>query len=126
MTIKSTLPFFGISLLCFVIHIIVGLSFFAIDIANDIIYLICLTHIFLFCWLTIHMFIINKVHQKNKNQVIPVFLILSTLKMIVAVITIILFEKYLDINALQIVSHFFIAYFVSLVLQVIYSKKILR
>ena len=122
MTIKSTFPFFVISLITFIIHLVLMASVLEIDISS----LICFIHIFLFCWLTLHIFIIHKVHQRNKTQVIPVFLILSALKMFFVVVVIVVLKKILIIDSLQIILHFFTAYFVYLILQVAYSKKLLQ
>ena len=115
-----TIPVFG-GVICFVIHFLVG--FFLL---KNFLKLIVLIHIFLMLWSVLYMFSLQKIKAKNPKMVISGFMVLTTVKMLLSIVFLLILKNYLPSLTTIIIINFFAVFFIYLFFQVYYSIRLLR
>ena len=111
-----------VGMLLFIIHaLIVYLvpSFYGLK-------LILIVYLFFFSWNILYITIFNKINDINPKWTINAFMLLTTIKLLLSGILILVINSFLNYPPTIIIIHFFIPFFVFLVLQVNYSVKLLR
>jgi len=88
--------------------------------------LILLVYLFFFSWNILYITIFNKIKAINPKWTINAFMLLTTIKLLLSGILILVINSFLNYPPTIIIIHFFIPFFVFLVLQVNYSVKLLR
>ena len=105
----------------FTVHFLIVLFLYP-----NLVELIIVTHVFLLAWSTIYMLSLKKIHLNNPKLVISGFMVLTTLKMLLSIVFLIILKNYLSILIIPIIINFFIAFFIHLFLQVSFSIRLLR
>ena len=111
-----------VGMLLFIIHaLIVYLvpSFYGLK-------LILIVYLFFFSWNILYITVFNKINAINPKWTINAFMLLTTIKLLLSGILILVINSFLNYPPTIIIIHFFIPFFVFLVLQVNYSVKLLR
>jgi len=88
--------------------------------------LILIVYLFFFSWNILYITIFNKINDINPKWTINAFMLLTTIKLLLSGILILVINSFLNYPPTIIIIHFFIPFFVFLVLQVNYSVKLLR
>jgi len=88
--------------------------------------LILLVYLFFFSWNILYITIFNKINAINPKWTINAFMLLTTIKLLFSGILILVINSFFNYPPPIIIIHFFIPFFVFLVLQVNYSVKLLR
>ena len=88
--------------------------------------LILLVYLFFFVWNILYITIFNKINAINPKWTINAFMLLTTIKLLFSGILILVINSFFNYPPPIIIIHFFIPFFVFLVLQVNYSVKLLR
>jgi len=88
--------------------------------------LVLVIYLFFFIWMGLYMPVLHKVHVINKNWTIYIFMLLTVMKMLISAFFILILNSYFNTSTLLLIIHFFIPFFVFLILQVNYSVKIIR
>ena len=88
--------------------------------------LILLVYLFFFGWNILYITIFNKIKAINPKWTINAFMLLTTIKLLFSGILILVINSFFNYPPTIIIIHFFIPFFVFLVLQVNYSVKLLR
>ena len=88
--------------------------------------LILLVYLFFFGWNILYITIFNKIKAINPKWTINAFMLLTTIKLLFSGILILVINSFFNYSPTIIIIHFFIPFFVFLVLQVNYSVKLLR
>ena len=115
-----TIPFIG-GVICFVIHFLVGLL-----LLKNFLKLIVVIHIFLMLWSVLYMFSLQKIKAKNPKMVISGFMVLTTVKMLLSIVFLLILKNYLPSLTTIIIINFFAVFFIYLFFQVYYSIRLLR
>ena len=116
----------------FLIPLFIGLTsftghfFIGFYLYPNLIKLIVIIHLFLLAWSTIYMLSLKRIHFKKPKLVISGFMVLTTLKMILSIVFLLILKNYLPTLTTTIIINFFIAFFIHLFLQVYYSIRLLR
>ena len=108
-------------IVCFALHFTIGGYFFP-----RLIKLFIVIHVFLFIWSLIYMFTLRKIQVKFPKMVISGFMVLTTIKMLLSIVFLLILKNYLSTLTTTIIINFFIAFFIHLFLQVYYSIILLR
>jgi len=88
--------------------------------------LILIVYLFFFSWNILYITVFNKINAINPKWTINAFMLLTTIKLLLSGILILVINSFLNYPPTIIIIHFFIPFFVFLVLQVNYSVKLLR
>ena len=88
--------------------------------------LILLVYLFFFSWIIIYISIFNKLQAVNPKWTINAFMLLTTVKLLLSGLLIVAINSFLSYPSTIIIIHFFIPFFIFLILQVNYSVKLLR
>ena len=88
--------------------------------------LILIVYLFFFSWNILYITVFNKINAINPKWTINAFMLLTTIKLLFSGILILVINSFFNYPPTIIINHFFIPFFVFLVLQVNYSVKLLR
>ena len=88
--------------------------------------LILIVYLFFFGWNILYISIFNKIKAVNPRWKVNAFMLLTTVKLILSGILVLVINSLFNYPPIVIISHFFIPFFLFLILQVNYSVKLLR
>lgn len=88
--------------------------------------LILIVYLFFFGWNILYISIFNKIKAVNPRWKVNAFMLLTTVKLILSGILVLVINSLFNHPPIVIISHFFIPFFLFLILQVNYSVKLLR
>ena len=88
--------------------------------------LILIVYLFFFGWNILYISIFNKIKPVNPRWKVNAFMLLTTVKLILSGILVLVINSLFNYPPIVIISHFFIPFFLFLILQVNYSVKLLR
>ena len=88
--------------------------------------LILIVYLFFFGWNILYISIFNKIKAVNPRWKVNAFMLLTTVKLILSGILVLVINSLFTYPPIVIISHFFIPFFLFLILQVNYSVKLLR
>ena len=88
--------------------------------------LILIVYLFFFGWNILYISIFNKIKAVNPRWKVNAFMLLTTVKLILSGILALVINSLFNYPPIVIISHFFIPFFLFLILQVNYSVKLLR
>ena len=88
--------------------------------------LILIVYLFFFGWNILYISIFNKIKTVNPRWKVNAFMLLTTIKLILSGILVLVINSLFNYPPIVIISHFFIPFFLFLILQVNYSVKLLR
>ena len=88
--------------------------------------LILIVYLFFFGWNILYISIFNKIKAVNPRWKVNAFMLLTTIKLILSGILVLVINSLFNYPPIVIISHFFIPFFLFLILQVNYSVKLLR
>ncbi len=122
MTFLKSYRSFFIGIAVFVIH---ALTVYLVPSFHGL-KLILVIYIFFFSWTTLYVTVFNKIQALNPKWTINAFMLLTTLKILLSGVFILIIKSIFNYPSLLIIIHFFIPFFVFLILQVYYSVRLLR
>jgi len=88
--------------------------------------LILIIYLFFFSWNILYVTILKKIQVLNPKWTINAFMLLTTVKLLFSGALIITINSFFSYPPSIIIIHFFIPFFIFLVLQVTYSVKLIR